>query len=174
MNKVKICTLIFLFLSVTCGTAFCADAVKIGIIDFQRVLTESKAGKKAQEEISNVGNELKNRLEEMKKEIDELNSDFERQALVMSKEKRDEKQRDLRIKVMDFKDQQKQYESQFKEKEAELVRNIQKEVFDMAKTIGEKKGFLLIMARQAAGVIYAADHVDITDIIIGEYDKLAK
>ena len=52
-KKALIAIACFLLVSFTAANA--ADVAKIGIVDFQRFLTTSKAGKTAQEEFKNQG-----------------------------------------------------------------------------------------------------------------------
>jgi len=149
------------------GGALAAD-VKIGVIDFQRVLKESAAGKAAQEEITQKGKEMEASLQEKKDEIDELRSRLERESLVMNRDQREEKEREIRIKINDAKSLQKKYMEDFKGYEARLIKKIQQEFFDMVEEIGKQEGYTLILER--VGVLYAADAVDITDELIRQYD----
>ncbi len=170
MRKIK---LLFCVLIIACYSmpAWSADVAKIGIIDFERVLNESSAGKKAREEINQKGEDLKAKLEQMKKEVEELNLNMEREALVMSKDKRTEKQREIRIKVNDFKQKQREFEKEFKILEGKMVREIQKEVHDIAQIIGKEQGYLLILMKEAAGIIYSPEHINITDLVVERYNK---
>jgi outer membrane protein len=45
-------------------------------------------------------------------------------------------------------------------------------VFDITNKIGKTQGYIVIIERRVAGVIYAADKVDITDEIIKEYNSI--
>lgn len=143
--------------------------IKIGVIDFQRVLKESRAGKAAQDEIKRKAEQLEASLQQKGNEIQSLQDQLERDALVMSSEKREEKAREIRIKINDAKSLQKKYRNDFKAFEARLVQRIQKEFFDIVEDIGKREGFTLIMEKM--GILYAENSVDITDKMIREYDR---
>lgn len=149
--------------------AFGADVAKIGIVDFQKVLTESKAGKAVQAEIQKKGREMESSLKELGQEIESLNKQLNRDAMVMSKEKREEKQRELEIKKYDFQSMQQKYRSKFREMENKMVEKLQKEIFDIAETIGKREGYLLIIEKTAA--IYYPSTIDITDKVIKAYNE---
>ncbi len=87
----------------------------------------------------------------------------------MSSEKREEKAREIRIKINDAKSLQKKYRNDFKAFEARLIQRIQKEFFDIVENIGKREGFTLIMEKM--GILYAENSVDITDKMIREYDR---
>ena len=61
--------------------------------------------------------------------------------MVLTKEKRDEKQRELEIKKYDFQNMQKKYQSEFRDLEAKYIDKLKKEIFELAKEIGQKEGY---------------------------------
>ncbi len=104
MRKEKIAfgltvTLTLLFAASSWG----ADIAKIGVVDFQKVLSVSNAGKYAQAEINKQGKSMEEDLKKKGSEIEEIKKRLERETLVMSKDKRDEKEREFRIKLNDLK-----------------------------------------------------------------------
>jgi outer membrane protein len=166
--------IIFLAACLVAGSVFAAYAenkTKIGIVDYQRVLESSSAGKAAEALISKRHEEMQAELKEMEKEVVELKDKLEREALVMNKETRDESEREFRIKVNDLKSKEKKYVADLKEKERELIGKIQKEVNEIVKGLGAKKGYQLILERRECGAIYFPDSIDLTDQIIEAYNK---
>lgn len=149
-----------------------AADTKIGIIDFQKVLKESKGGKSAKAEIEKEGKSRENALKNEGEQLEKLKKKLEAEALVMSKEVREEKEREFRIKVGDFKALQKKYASEIRELEAEVIRRVQKEVFDIVESIGKSGKYQLILERSA--VLYYPDAIDITGELIKRYDAGVK
>lgn len=145
-----------------------ADMGKIGVVDFQKVLTESETGKKVQAEMQEKGKGMEAKLMAAGKEIETLSEQMSREAMVMSKEKREEKQRELEIKKYDFQSLQKKYQMEFRELEGIQIEKIKNEIFTMAAKIGEKEGYTLIIEKSA--VIYYPKSVDITDQLIKQYN----
>ena len=147
---------------------FASDVAKIGVVDIQKILLASVAGKNAKAEISKKAREMESTLNEKKVEIEKLQETLERESLVMSKEKRDEKEREIRIKVNDIKVLKNKFEKDLKIIENTVVQQIQKEFESLAQEIGRKEGYLLIITNQT--VIYAPNTIDITDELIQKYD----
>ncbi len=157
------------------STGFCADSLKIGVINFEKILKESSAGKMIQKQIKARGDELQQKLQDEKKQLDEMKNTFERESLVLSPEKQQEKQREFRIKVNDFKKMQQNFTRQFKQLEVQLLNEMQKQVFSIANQLGEKEEYQLIVEKKTAGVIFYQDKLDITDQIIKQYNlKISK
>ena len=152
------------------ASSYGADVAKIGVVNFQDILEKSDAGKMATAEINKSGKEMEDSLKKKGEEIDAIKKKLEREALVMSKEMREEKEREIRISINDFKTLKNKYMADFKQHEARLVRDIQKEVLEIVEEMGKKEGFLIIFEKREAGVLYSPDTIDITDRLIQRYN----
>ena len=146
-----------------------ADVAKIGVVDFQKIIDKSQPGQAAKNQINARGKKMEAELKQKGAEIEELKKQLEREALVMSKEKREESERDFRIKVGDFKSLQKKYEQELQQTQRQLVNQIKKDVLDLVNDVGKKEGYQLIIER--VGVLYVPNAMDLTDRIIQEYNK---
>lgn len=149
--------------------AFAADIAKIGVVDFQRVLLESTAGKGVQEDIQTRGRQMEADLKQKGGDLEQLTDQFNRDAMVMSRDKREEKQRELEIKRYDFQTLQKKYQSEIREIENRMIEKLKTEIFKITEDLGQKEGYLLIIEQGA--VVYSPAAIDITDKVIEEYNK---
>ncbi|MBC8246955.1 MAG: OmpH family outer membrane protein, partial [Deltaproteobacteria bacterium] len=152
--------------------SWAVDIAKIGVVDFQKVLSVSNAGKQAQAEINKQGKAMEEDLKKKGSEIEEIKKRLERETLVMSKENREEKEREFRIKLNDFKMLKQKYAGDFKRMEKRLVNRIQKAIFELVEEMGKKEGFLLIVEKREGGVLYYPSTIDITDRLIQNYNEL--
>lgn len=155
-------------LLVMASTGWSADVAKIGVVEFQGLLDNSDAGKKIKEEITTEGKKMEAELKEKGAEIEELKKRLEREALVMSKDMREEKEREFRIKVNDIKMLQKKYESDLQNLQKRLMGGLQKETLEIIDDIGKSEGYLLIMDKR--GVLYSPSTIDITDEVIKRHN----
>lgn len=153
------------------GTAFSADVAKIGVINFEKVLKQSSAGKVMQSELKAHWGKLKAKLEAEKKRIDEMALAFEREALVLSPEKKRDREREIRDLYGNLKKTSADYTEDMRIMEAKRVTKMQKDVFKIVNELGKKEGYLMILERKVGGVIYAPDHVDITESVVSAYNK---
>jgi len=160
---------VFIFFGII-SQGFCADVAKIGVINFEKILKESSAGKMTQKVISEKGGEFQKKLTIEKNQLDEMKKAFEREALVLSPEKQQDKQREFRIRVNDFKKMQETFAREFKQLEVKHLNQMQKDVFEIANKIGKEEGYLLILERKTAGIIYNPSQIDITDKVIKKYN----
>src|SRR6056297_618992 len=113
-----------------------ADVAKIGVIDFQRFLMESDIGQQAQAKIESQGTKMEEDLAEKGNKIEVLKNMMERDAMVMSEAKREDKMREYRIKINDLKALQKKYRSSFQKLEQRLITTIQEKAMELAEKLG--------------------------------------
>lgn len=161
-SKWVILTVLAVFLGA--GSGLCADVAKIGVVEFQRLFDNSDAGKEIKAQITEQGKKMEGELKAKGAEIEELKKRLEREALVMSKEMREEKEREFRIKVNDIKTLQKKYEAELQGIQRKLMSGLQNETQEIIDEIGKSGGYLMIMDKR--GVLYSPGTIDITDEVI--------
>ncbi|MDD4273603.1 MAG: OmpH family outer membrane protein [Desulfobacter postgatei] len=155
----------------TCS-AFAGDTTKIGVVNFEKIIQESSSGKVMQKDLKAKLEQLQGKLQAEEKKVQDMSAALEREALVLSSEKKLERQRELRDKADDLKKMNADYTQEMNIMRNKRVNQIEKDVFDITNKIGKAQGYIVIIERKMAGVIYAADKVDITDEIIKEYNSI--
>ncbi len=155
------------------GAAYAAES-KIGVFNFQKVLAESVKGKAANEEINRQGGKMKGELDIKKKEIEELTKKLERESLVMSREQREEKEREIRIRINDLKTLQKRFSNNMNQLQKTIGSRIQKELFEVIAEVGKADKYMMILEKNQGGVWYHTDTIDLTDRFIRLYDEKSK
>ena len=148
------------------GPAVSADSVKIGVVDLQKILETSNSGKAAQNELKVQRDKMQVDMKQRGNEIQEIENRMQREAMVMSKETREEKEREHRIKVSDFQALQRKYQSDLQEVERKLMGKLQNEITSLVSDIAKKDGYLLVISN--IGVIYSLPSTDLTERLIQE------
>ena len=150
-----------------------ADVAKIGVIDVQKIMAKTRIGKSAKSELEKIRQNFEADLKHKKTKIETTQKRLKREALVISKDALAAKDRRLRIMLNDYKVLQKKYRLEFQAHVNRLDRRITKEVTALAEKIGRKEGYLLIVDKRRAGVLYAPHTVDLTDDILHAFSKLS-
>jgi len=146
------------------NSLFAADVAKIGVIDLQKILETSAFGKSIQAQLKAQKEKMESDLKQKGSEIEKISKRLERESMVMSKDMREEKEREQRIKINDFKSLQKKYRSDLQKFEAQLMNQLQSDIKELVDEIGKKAGYLLIINKYS--VIYSPSSIDITDELI--------
>jgi outer membrane protein len=152
------------------GVSPAADVGKIGVVDFQKILEVSNVCKIAQAEFNRQGKKMEIVLKEKKAEIEDIEKKIDQEPLLINRNAREEKQRELRIKIGDFSALKQKYQDDLKELEDRNIRRVQKEVVEMVQDIGKKEGYTMILEKRAGGVVYMPLAMDITDAVIQIYN----
>lgn len=149
-------------------------AQKIGFVDMQQILAQSKRGMvaraKLEAETAAKQKEVSARQEELKK----LQTDFEKQMPVLSESARKEKEEVLRRRFRDFQRLTEDSNRDLAKRESELVGELQKEISGVVRDYGREKGYTIILERQLAGILYGADQADLTKEILERYNATQK
>lgn len=167
---IKIITITSLILSfgLTSGV-MAADVAKIGVFDYQRFLQKSDAGQKIRGLLNSKKTQFETKLKQKKAEVQKLREQLEREAMVMSPEKQEEKVREHRIKINDYNALEARYTKEIKFLEFQESKKLFKQVSDILNKIGKDGNYLLIVHQNA--VLYAPNQIDITDTVIKKHNK---
>ncbi|MCF8078231.1 MAG: OmpH family outer membrane protein [Desulfobacterales bacterium] len=145
-------------------------AGKVGFINLQRLVSESKIGKEARQDIQKMRKakegELSRRLEDLNKEKDELDQKWD------ELDPRDRRDRRAELK-RSFEDYQKMV-SDAKEdilrEDREVVAIILKKADGVLKTVAKKQGYTIIL-KDPNAIGYLDPEVDITDEVLKALNK---
>ncbi len=170
MKKGLITLTILIVATLFTSQTYAADVAKIGVINFEKLLAQSSAGKVTQKQLKDKYADLQKKLDAEKKAVQEMSLALERESLVLSPEKKRDRAREIRDRVSDLKKMSSDYMEEFQILQNKRINQIQKDVFEIVNEMGKKEGFLMIMERKNAGIIYIPDQIDITDRVIKAYN----
>jgi outer membrane protein len=153
-------------LMIVLGLAVCSEAadMKVGIIDFQEVVEKSQPGQKIEANLKKEGERMEAELTKDKDELTALKEKLEREAMVMSREAREEKEIEFRVKARNLQEKEKQYRNEFMGNQRQEVDKLRTVVLEIAQELGKKEGFTLVLSK--VGVLYHDTSVDLTDKVV--------
>ncbi len=163
--------LVLLALALVTGNARAAEGTKIGVVDLQRCLAESKVGKRYKAEFSAKADAVDADLKKKETHLKELREVLEKQGLVLSQSAKAEKEKEYRQKLDAFKEQLRASQQTLQKQDQELTARIFRDLQAVVKEIGEAGGYGLIVERQEGGVLFVPKDADITEEVIRRYDQ---
>lgn len=171
MSRILVFTsfLSLLLLPVFGGVSTAADG-KIGVIDTQKIMRESKAAKKARDILMK---DLEAKRAKFKAEEDQarkLDEELKRDAQNMTPAARQEKAEKLEKEVKELGRLKSDLEEDFRKKDAEVFRKVLGDVINVVKEVTKKEKFTVIFEKRY--VVASDDAIDITDKIIKLYDAV--
>lgn len=171
MKKSAILFISFIFVFGIISVSHSAEKIKIGVLNLQKILKESTAGKLANKELIQKGAVLKKKIEKEKQELEKMEKNIKKQTPVLSAEKIKKQKQEFNDRFVAFRKMQADYAKELNDLDTKIFRRMQKEVFNIAREIGKKEGYLMILERNNSGVIYLTNNMDITDQVIIKYNK---
>ncbi len=146
-----------------------AKRMKIGYVDMQRVLQESKRGQTLMAHLQKEKELKEEDLKMKQQEIKQMKDELDKTGSLLSPDKRKEKEQELLQKMQDFQNLMAQYQAELQQKQNEYTQQAVDEVKDIIAKYAKKHGYDLILLKDV--ILYMPDKYDITDEIIKEYDK---
>jgi outer membrane protein len=149
-----------------------AKDVKIGVIDVQKIVNESKAAKEAKAELLKDMEIKRSLLIKEQNELKELQEAFNKDKDGMSDSERKEKQEEINQGIKELRRLKADLEEELKKKDRELAQELLQEIKDVAKKFLGQERYTVIVERRF--VVVMDDAVDVTAKIIKMYDARNK
>ena len=164
----------FLILLVVMFMTVPAMAQKFGWVHSQRVLAEFQEYVDAQNKLNTIRNEYDVEYQNMLKGYNELLQEIDSQSLLLSPEKKQEKQRQAQERAMaieKYKYDKLGPEGEYYKKTMEITKPIIDKINALIAKIGENEGYDFIFDAASGALLHAVPKFDITDKIIEELNK---
>ena len=146
---------------------------RVAVIDVQKVLTQSTAGKASYEKLKKLQEERVERAKSMDEELRKLDADINAKKISLSEEKLTEMQKQLadkRISMQRYAQDADREIAEARDRELQALEGKIKPVID---AIGKEMGLAAIFNKFESGLVYAADAIDITDTVVKRFNEAA-
>ncbi|MFC1868786.1 OmpH family outer membrane protein [Thermodesulfobacteriota bacterium] len=151
----------------TIGSVFAAD-VKIGVIDTQKIMIESRAAKNARAVFLKDVEGKRKLLIGKQNEVQAMDEDLKKNGKDMAPQVRKEKADKLAREVKELKRLRSDVEEELKKKEMELVRKLRGDIREIVREYSKKEKYTVILEKRS--VVASDEAIDITDKIIRLYN----
>ena len=153
------------------GTAARDEPIKTGVVGSGQAISSTEDGKAALEEMARKQREAEAQVAPLYERYQALDEDLKAKKFVLSDESLFQKQLDMAEVRNQIENKGKEIEGQLKVDKFRIQEPLLNKLRDIINETGRDHGFTLILQRGAAGVIYTREALDITDLIIAQYNK---
>ncbi len=151
------------------GAAF-AEGLKVAVIDVNKVLNESDAGKDAKKKMEARYEELKKKIDAKNEEAKKMKEELDKQKILLGKDKLKEREDALKTKIDELRQLTQESEKEMQNRQGEMTREILKTIEGrLDKYIADEK--LDLVLEKSAGVIHANPSMDITAKVLELVNK---
>ncbi|MGH7321768.1 MAG: OmpH family outer membrane protein [Candidatus Rokuibacteriota bacterium] len=154
-----------------CLAAGAEAASRIGFVDVQKVMVRSVAGVAAREQLERETAPIRKDIETRRAEIEKLREELEKKGLVLSADAKREKEEALQRRIRDYRRFAEDSEKELQRKAQVLEQRMLQELSGLIERFGKERGYLLILEKRGASVIYGDVEADLTDEVIKVYDQ---
>ena len=163
MKKIKIIMLIF--------PVFLFAEMKLGYIDSNRIMSEFENVRDIQVELEKEQRKLEAEYNGMISQLDSLKQVFEKQRLLMSENRRIEKENELiniERNIQEFQMKKFGPEGEIFRKQSQLLAPILEEVDAAIKIVAAQRGYDYVFDAVSGAIVYALEAHDLTDQVLKE------
>lgn len=147
-----------------------AAPARVAVIDVQRVLANSAAGKTASERLKKMQDERVARAKAMDDEIAKLDADINSKKLSLSEEKLADMQKQLSDKKIAMQRYAQDADREMGEARDRALLDLENKIKPVIDSIGKEMGLAAIFNKFESGLVYASDAIDITDTVIQRFN----
>lgn len=169
MRKTGIICCAVLMTALFAGTSP-AQGIRIAVIDVNKVLNLSEAGKAAKKKMEARYEELKKSIDAKQEEARKLKDEIDKQKVMMGKEKLKEKEDALQARLNDLRKLTQEGEREMQGRQGELTREVLKQIEVQIEAVVKAEKYDLVLER-SAGVVHVADSMDITQRVLELVNK---
>ncbi|MEN8163726.1 MAG: OmpH family outer membrane protein [Acidobacteriota bacterium] len=168
MTKTILKTALFL---VAIGVATSGMAqVNIAVIDIQRVVTDSDAGKEALGKLQQLQDGKIAEGRAIQEQMDALREQLSKQQFTLTEAKVAELSKQIEDKGIEMRRFQDDAQRELDEARRTALGGLEERILPVIDQVGKEKNMTLIFNKFQAGLVYADESVDITDEVIRRFN----
>ena len=147
------------------------DGIKMGVVDLEQALSSTEEGKAAREEMGRKQREAESTVQPLVDRFNTMKEEIKSKKFVLSDESLFQKQLDLAELQNQIQTKLKELEGGLKVHEERLYGPLRAKMVEIVTQIGKDQGFTVILARGSPGLLYAREAIDITDLVIQNFNS---
>lgn len=165
-----------LLLPVFAAVSFAQQAsLPVAVIDVQRVVEESAAGREAMARLRKLQEEKVAQGRKLTEDLANLRRQLETQRVTLSEEKIAQLQKQIEDKQVELQRFQDDAQSELEQARNKELGALEKQIMPIINELGKEKKLALIFNKFQSGLVFADDAVDITDEVLRRFNtKIVK
>ncbi|HSX37649.1 MAG TPA: OmpH family outer membrane protein [Chlamydiales bacterium] len=152
-------------------SGFADEAPVIGAVNFSECISDSKAGKKEQENMETLRKQMSSLIETSEKELREISAKFEDTEYLDSLSPKAEEE--LKVKYQALQEDLGRYQQQFYQvlnhANYQMVQKMSSTIAAASEIIAQEKNLDYVLNREAC--FYIRPDLDVTNLVVAEMDK---
>ncbi|HVR39076.1 MAG TPA: OmpH family outer membrane protein [Thermoanaerobaculia bacterium] len=144
---------------------------RVAVIDVNRVLAQSTAGKSAYEKLKKMQEDKIAKAKQMDDDLAKLDADINTKKLSLSEDKLTDLQKQLADKKIAMQRYAQDADREVGEARDRELQALEAKIKPIIDAIGKEMGLAAIFNKFESGLIYASDAIDITETVIKRFNE---
>jgi outer membrane protein len=149
-----------------------AAPARVAVINVQKVLAESTAGKAALERLKKMQDDRVAKAKKMDEEVQSIDNQINTKKMSLSEEKLAELTKDLSDRKISMQRYAQDADREVQEARDRSLQDLEKQIMPLINQIGKEMGFAAIFNKFESGLVYASDAIDITDMVVKRFNEM--
>ena len=146
---------------------------RVAVIDVQKVLTQSTAGKASYEKLKKMQEDRVEKARSMDEELRKLDADIAAKRISLAEDKLAEMQKQLADKRISMQRYAQDADREIGEARDRELQALEAKIKPVIDAIGKEMGLAAIFNKFESGLVYASDAIDITDTVVKRFNEAA-
>ena len=144
----------------------------IGVIDPQRIFTDTNAGKKAKDTLSSFSKNRQALMELDEKELRRMEEDFVKQASVLSPTAKRDREEQFRRRMQEYQQKVTELNREVQEKQKDVLEAFRDKVEVVVAKVAKRLGVHVVVDKSKGGpTLYHEESLDISNQVIEEFNR---
>jgi outer membrane protein len=154
------------------GDAAGPPVTRVGVVDPQRILNDTTAGKKARETLASFTKNRQALIELEEKELRRLEEDFVKQGSVLSPTAKREREEQFRRRMAEYQQKVTELNREVQDKQKDVLDAFRDKIEAVSAKVAKRLGIQVVIDRGRGGpTIYFDQAVDLSAQVIEEFNK---
>ena len=163
-----------LFISAIVFSSLLFADVKIGYIDSNEIMSKFEEVRQVQVDLEKEQRKLQSEMEGLIQQLDSLKQEYDRQRLLMSDARRQEKEQELikkEQKIQQFQMEKFGPEGEIYRKQNQLLKPVSSKIHEAIQEVAKRQGYDYILDAVGGAIVYALDSNNLTEDVMEELRK---
>lgn len=144
---------------------------RVAVIDVQKVLTQSSAGKSAYDKLKKMQEDKLEKAKAMDEELRKLDTEINTKKISLSEDKLTDMQKQLADKRISMQRYAQDADREITEARDRELQALEAKIKPVIDALGKEMGLAAIFNKFESGLVYASEAIDVTDTVIKRFNE---
>lgn len=163
--------------AMTFALAGCAGSTtrvdgKVGVINSQRLLNDTKAGKRAKESLTAYSKNRQALMELEERELRRMEEDFVKQSSILSPAAKRDREEQFRRRMQEYQQKAAELNREVQEKQKDVLEGFRDKIETVVAKVAKRLGLQVVIDKSKGGpTVYHEEGLDISSEVIEEFNR---